>query len=138
MDNCVFCKIIKGEINSARLYEDENSIAILDIKPASKHGGHVLIIPKKHFELITDIPDKLLKEISIFVKKISGALLKFGEGLNIVQNNKKTAGQIIPHVHFHLIPRFKNDGIKIEKWESNEYKEGESEKIASKIRSFLK
>src|SRR3989344_2597675 len=104
MDNCVFCKIINNKIPATKIYEDKDSIVILDVRPASRHGGHVLIIPKKHFELITDIPDNLLKKISIVVKKISGALLNFGEGLNIVQNNKRVAGQAVPHIHFHLIP----------------------------------
>ena len=138
MDNCVFCKIINNKIPATKIYEDKDSIVILDVRPASRHGGHVLIIPKKHFELITDIPDNLLKKISIVVKKISGALLNFGEGLNIVQNNKRVAGQAVPHIHFHLIPRFENDGIKIEKWETRKYKSGETEKVASKIKSLLK
>ncbi len=138
MDNCVFCKIINNKIPATKIYEDKDSIVILDVRPASRHGGHVLIIPKKHFELITDIPDNLLKKISIVVKKISGALLNFGEGLNIVQNNKRVAGQAVPHIHFHLIPRFENDGIKIEKWETRKYKPGETEKVASKIKSLLK
>jgi histidine triad (HIT) family protein len=137
-ENCIFCKIVKGEIPSVKIWEDENTIAILDIRPATKHGGHTLIIPKKHFELITDIPDNLLKEISIVIKKISKALLIYGQGLNIVQNNKKTAGQFIPHVHFHLIPRFENDGVTVEKWKANEYKPEEIEKIAFKIKKLLK
>ena len=138
MENCIFCKVANNEIKSEKIYEDNNSIVILDIRPASRHGGHVLIIPKKHFELITDLPDNLLKKLSLVVKKISNALLRYGEGLNIVQNNKTTAGQVVPHVHFHLIPRFKDDGIRIEKWETNEYKPGEVKKIASKIKSLLK
>jgi histidine triad (HIT) family protein len=138
MKNCLFCKIINNEIPATKIYEDNNVLAILDIRPASKHGGHVLIIPKEHFELITDLPDESLEKISLTIKKIAKALLKFGEGLNIVQNNKRVAGQAIPHIHFHLIPRFENDGIKIEKWESNEYKKEELEKIALKIKSLLK
>ena len=98
----------------------------------------LLIINKEHFELITDLPDDLLKKLSLVIKKISKALLKFGNGLNILQNNKKYAGQVIPHVHFHLIPRFENDNVKVEKWVVNEYREGEIEKTASKIKSLLK
>ena len=138
MDNCVICRIVKNEIPNAKIYEDKDVLAILDIRPATKHGGHVLVFPKKHFELIYEIPDNLLAKIIFTVKRISKALLKFGEGLNILQNNKRIAGQAISHVHFHLIPRFKNDGITVEKWTTNEYKSGEKEKVASKIKSLLK
>jgi histidine triad (HIT) family protein len=113
-------------------------LAILDIRPATKHGGHLLLMPKKHFELITDLPDDLLNKGSIVIKKISKALLKFGEGLNILQNNKKVAGQAISHIHFHFIPRFTNDNVTVEKWISNKYEDGEAERIAAKIKSLLK
>ena len=111
---------------------------MLDIRPASKHGGHTLIMPKKHFELISEIPDELLNKLILVIKKFSKALLKYGQGLNILQNNKKIAGQAIPHVHFHLIPRFENDGVMVERWVANEYKSGEIERIAKKIKSLLK
>jgi len=138
MEECVFCRIIKNEIPAIKVYEDDEVLAILDVRPATKHGGHTLVMPKKHFELITDLPDDLLEKLSLVIKKISRALLKFGEGLNILQNNKKYAGQVIPHVHFHLIPRFENDNVKVEKWSVNEYGKGEIEKTASKIKSLLK
>ncbi len=135
---CIFCKIIAGEIPAVKIWEDKEFMAMLDIHPASIHGGHVLIMPKEHFELITDVPDNVLKDMGIAIKKISGALLKYGEGLNVVQNNKKVAGQYVPHVHFHLIPRFENDGVRIEKWEVNNYNRGEMEKVASKIKKLMK
>lgn len=138
MKNCLFCKIVKNEINAVKIYEDNYVLAFLDIRPATKHGGHTLVIPKKHYELITDLPDDLLNKLSLVIKKLSKALLKFGQGLNILQNNKIYAGQIIPHVHFHLIPRFKNDGGKIGEWKVNNYKEGSINKISNKIKSLLK
>ncbi|MEK6835507.1 MAG: HIT family protein [Nanoarchaeota archaeon] len=138
MNNCIFCKVISNEIPSTKIYEDNYVLAILDIRPATKYGGHILVMPKKHFELITDLPDDLLNKLSLVIKKISKALLKFGQGLNILQNNKRIAGQAIPHVHFHLIPRFPNDNVTVEKWSANEYKHGEIEKVASKIKSLLK
>jgi histidine triad (HIT) family protein len=137
MKDCLFCKIIDNEIKVAKIYEDKNVLAFLDIRPATRQGGHTLMIPKKHYKLITDLPDNLLKEISLVIKKISKALLKFGQGLNIILNNKIYAGQVIPHVHFHLIPRFNKDGGRMEKWKVNKYKKGEIEKIASKIKSLL-
>jgi|SRR3989344_758213 len=139
MENCIFCKIIKGEIPCAKIYEDEKTFAMLDISPASKKGGHTLVLPKKHCELITDLNDEDSKNLMLTIKKLSKALLKFGEGLNIIQNNKLVAGQVISHVHFHLIPRFKNDGISIEKWVANKYKDNkEMDSITGKIKDLLK
>lgn len=136
--DCIFCKIIKGEIPCEKIYEDSKTLAFLDISPASPRGGHVLVMPKKHYELISDISDEDLCYLSKTVKKISKALLKYGPGLNIIQNNKKIAGQFVPHVHFHLIPRFENDGILIEKWQTHKYKDNEMQEISKKIKSLLK
>ena len=136
--DCIFCKIIKGEIPCEKIYEDSKTLAFLDISPASPRGGHVLVMPKKHYELISDIPDEDLSALSKTIKKISKALLEYGPGLNIIQNNKKIAGQFVPHVHFHLIPRFENDGVVIEKWSTHKYKDGEMQEVAKKIKSLLK
>ena len=138
MEDCIFCRIIKNEIPCHKIYEDDNVMAILDIKPATKHGGHILVLPREHFNLITDVPDYLLMKIILVIKKLSKVLLKFSEGLNILQNNKEAAGQSLPHVHFHLIPRFKGDNVRVEKWDMNEYKSGEAEKVTSKIKSLRK
>jgi len=135
---CIFCKMINGEIPcQSKIYEDKKTLAFLDIRPATPKGGHTLVIPKKHYELITDIPNDELIALSKTLKKVTKILLKYGKGVNILQNNKKVAGQYIPHVHFHVIPRFKNDGIKIEEWPSFKYKKGEMEKIAAKIRKEI-
>ncbi len=138
MQDCIFCKIIDNKIPSTKIYEDKNVLVMLDIRPAIKQGGHVLVITKKHYELITDVPDELLSKVSLVIKKVSKALLKYGKGLNVLINNKKIAGQAIPHVHFHLIPRFPEDGVLVERWVAKEYKPGEIEKVASKIKSLLK
>ena len=138
MENCVLCKIVNNEIPSTKIYEDKDILVMLDIRPATKQGGHTLVITKKHYELITDVPDELLNKLNLVIKRVSGALLKFGKGLNILLNNKKIAGQAIPHVHFHLIPRFENDGVLVERWTEHSYEKGEDKKIASKIKSLLK
>ena len=138
MNNCLLCKIVNNEVLSYKIYEDKNLLVILDIRPATKHGGHTLVFPKKHFELINDVPDNLLFELGKVIKKFSKALLKVGQGLNVLQNNKKIAGQAIPHVHFHLIPRFQDDGITVERWVEHKYKQGEAEKIVERIKSLLK
>jgi len=103
--DCVFCRIMNGEIVANKIFENENFMAIPDAKPKVK--GHSLIISKKHFETVLDMPVTLGGEL---VKAIKGTSLKLmeennAEGFNIVQNNFKVAGQIVPHVHFHIFPR---------------------------------
>ncbi len=137
-NDCIFCKIARKEIPAEIICEDEDVLSFLDIHPANKKGGHILVIPKKHYELITDIPDKELAALMSNVKKISGALMKIAPGLNILQNNKKVAGQFVNHVHFHLIPRHEKDGIVMEKLKVYEYKEGQIRATAEKIRNLLK
>lgn len=138
MPDCIFCKIIKGEIPCNKVYEDETTIAFLDINPATKKGGHTLVLPKKHFKDIEDIPEDLLNKTMNTIKKISKAVLKEAEGVNILQNNKKIAGQFVMHVHFHIIPRYKNDGITIEKWPQKKYGMGEAEQVTERIKNLLK
>lgn len=138
MEGCIFCKIIKGEIPCTKIYEDDNTLAFLDINPATPRGGHTLILLKKHYELITDVPEKELEYLLKIIKKISRALLKYGEGLNIIQNNKKVSGQIIPHLHFHLIPRFENDGVILSYWKTHKSTNEDLNKTADKIKTLLK
>ena len=134
--DCIFCKIARGEIHCTKIWEDENTIAFLDVHPASV-GGHTLVIPKQHFELITDVPDDILTDLAKTIKKVTKVLLKETEGINVLQNNGNAAGQFVKHVHFHLVPRYKNDGIVIEKWKTNEYKKGEMEKMAEKLKKII-
>lgn len=135
-EECVFCKIVKGEIPSAKLYEDDLVLAFLDIMPANK--GHTLVIPKKHYEVLTDIPVDELEKLMDELKKVAEAVIEAtkAEGFNILMNNKKVAGQIVPHAHFHIVPRFSNDGLEF-KWPSRKYEEGEIDKFKEKIISFL-
>ncbi|KAJ8063885.1 hypothetical protein OCU04_007736 [Sclerotinia nivalis] len=98
---CVFCKIIKGDIPSFKLYESEKVFAFLDINPLSK--GHALVIPKYHGENLVDIPDDQLQEILPVVKKL--VLATGAENYNVLQNNGRIAHQEVDHVHFHMIPK---------------------------------
>lgn len=104
MDDCIFCKIIKGEIPSYKIYEDDHILSFLDINPLSK--GHTVVIPKEHYENILDIPEELYLEMSKVVKKISQLLNDkyHPEGILINQNNGKRAGQEIFHIHTHIKP----------------------------------
>lgn len=107
--NCIFCKIINGEIPAKKLYEDDKVLAFMDASPQSK--GHTLVVPKKHYENIYDIPDEELMEVIKKVKEISTFLkdrLEF-DGLNIKQNNGECAGQTVFHIHFHIIPKYEED-----------------------------
>lgn len=137
-NDCIFCKIATGKIEHNILYENEHSAVFLDISPASKKGGHCLVIPKKHYELFTDVPEKELASLALALQKTVKVILQFGEGVNVIQNNKKVAGQFVPHAHFHVIPRFEGDNICVEKWEANKYKDGEMQEIAKKLKQLFK
>ncbi|QDS71342.1 hypothetical protein FKW77_002233 [Venturia effusa] len=98
---CIFCKIIKGEIPSMKLFESDKTLAFLDIQPLSR--GHSLVIPKHHGAKLTDIPDDQLTEILQVTKKIARAA--GCEDFNVLQNNGRAAHQMVDHVHFHMIPK---------------------------------
>ena len=135
MDGCVFCKIVKGKIPSAKVYEDDKILAFLDIGPVNK--GHTLVIPKQHYETMLDLPDKLLKEMIIAVKKMVQAIKEGvnADGVNLLMSNYKAAGQVVPHAHFHILPRFSNDGLK--HWPQGKYLGEEMNRIKEKIVSRL-
>lgn len=135
-DDCIFCKIVKGDIPSCKLYEDDKVISFLDIGPANK--GHALVISKMHHELLTDTPSELLQKMIIVVQKVAAAVVKAtnADGFNVLNNNKKAAGQLVPHVHFHIVPRFADDGLKLV-WPNKEYEEKEIEEYMDKIKSVL-
>lgn len=134
--NCIFCKIIKGEIPCTKIYENDSIISFLDISPANK--GHCLVMPKNHYETLLETPDNNINQTIIMAKKIARAMnLSLGnEGFNILINNKKEAGQLVPHLHFHIIPRFDNDNIKLN-WQPKKYNNKEIDEFADKIKSFL-
>ena len=112
MDDCIFCKIVNGKIPSSKIYEDDTFIVILDIFPSAK--GHLLIIPKRHATNLYELNEKEASDLIPLSQKIAKKInetLK-PQGLNILQNNGKAAGQDVFHYHMHLIPRYENDGIK--------------------------
>jgi len=136
MGNCIFCKIAKGEIPSASLYEDEEFQVILDAAPASR--GHTLLLTKQHFANLYDMPDDLIQKAMLLVKKVAVAMkaeLKC-DGLNIVQNNEPAAGQTVFHFHVHLIPRYENDDVGLT-WKPGELTEETSNEMVAKLQSIL-
>ncbi len=114
MEDCIFCKIVKGEIPSHKIYEDDLVYAFLDVKPVS--AGHILVIPKDHCDNIFDCPENILFQIIKISKKIAQlAKEKLGaDAVNIANNSGKEAGQEVFHLHFHIVPRYKDDGMKLD------------------------
>lgn len=111
-DNCIFCKIARKEIPVNVIYENDNFFAMPDKNPAVP--GHTLIIPKKHFENVMDMPASLGRELIDIVKAVAEIRFKEGaEGFNLIQNNFEAAGQVVMHAHFHVLPRKKDDGFNL-------------------------
>ena len=135
MDTCIFCKIIKGELPSEKIYEDDKVLAILDIRPVSP--GHTLVMPKEHVSALTDADDSIMGELMPVVKKVAGGVMTGtnSEGFNVNINNGRAAGQIVDHLHIHIIPRRTGDGLKL--WSQHDYGEGEMKEVANNIRSKL-
>ena len=136
MPDCIFCKIVEGKIPSAKLFEDDAAIAIMDISPIT--FGHSLYISKRHYATLLDVPEGELGVIIKNLQKVVSALLKATEceGFNIIQNNQRCAGQLVPHLHFHLIPRRPNDPIRFN-WQIQPYQKDESQKLAEEIKKTL-
>lgn len=135
-DNCIFCRIARGEIPSATVYEDDEVRAILDIAPAAK--GHILVIPKEHVANIYELPEKLAGKLLMTASKLASAqrIALGADGTNILQNNDIAAWQSVYHLHIHVIPRYREDGISFP-WKANSYTEGEAEEYAARIRKEL-
>ncbi len=108
--NCLFCRIVRGEIPAVRIFEDDATLAFLDINPIVK--GHTLVIPKAHFDPLMNTPDDVLARVIRTVRLVARAHVAGlrAEGVNLHQSNGSPAGQVIPHLHFHVIPRFAHDG----------------------------
>ncbi len=133
MADCIFCKIAAEESPSHKVYEDDATLAFLDIRPVNP--GHVLVIPKAHAGNIFEIPAEDWARVAETVRSVAIALEKgmHADGVNVMMNNREHAGQVVHHAHVHLIPRFKHDGLAL--WPHKEYKAGEAGEIAEKIRA---
>ncbi|HLC89757.1 MAG TPA: HIT family protein [Patescibacteria group bacterium] len=133
--DCIFCKIVAGEIPSTKIYEDDQVLAFLDINPVNP--GHTLVIPNNHFSDLSQTPVEVLQDLIAVIKKIIPAIMKGvgAQGFNLGLNNGSSAGQIIFHTHFHLMPRFPNDGHGL--WTGKTYTPGEMEKVAENIKKLL-
>lgn len=132
MESCIFCKIVRGEIPSYKVYEDDKFLAFLDIEPINK--GHALIIPKNHHRWVWDVPN--FGDYWEIAKKVSLAMI---DSLSAEKVQYVTLGEAIPHAHIHIVPRYKNDGLKpLPDWDlSKKFSPDEMKEISDKIRTAI-
>lgn len=135
-DDCIFCRIVAGQIPCAKVYEDDAALAFMDIQPVSK--GHTLVVPKKHHDPITAVPAETLGRVMLTVQKVAAgqyAGLK-AAAINVTQANGALAGQCVQHVHFHVIPRY--DGDPRHQWSPGKYDaQEEMKEYAARIASAI-
>jgi len=134
---CIFCKIINGEIPAVKVLDEESVLAFMDINPSSR--GHLLVVPKNHAENIFEIPESDLATLIKAVKKCAGAARDAlrADGVTILQLNGKASDQIVPHLHIHVIPRWENDGLSVSTWEMKPGDMEEIQEIALKVKEYL-
>ena len=134
--DCIFCKIVKGEIPCAKLYEDELTLAFLDIAPVAP--GHALVIPKAHYEDLFALPETLGAALLAAQQRVGRAVMQAmgATGLNVQQNNAASAGQVVFHAHYHLIPRRAGDGLSL--WTGTPYPDAAAvAAVAEAVRAAL-
>ena len=111
-DNCIFCKIINGKVPSKKVFEDDDVLAILDIR--GDYENHTLVMPKQHIDKLTSADENIIQKLFYLIKKVSNSYISSGyDGVNILVNNGESAEQTIMHLHIHIIPRKAEDGLKI-------------------------
>lgn len=130
--DCIFSKIVSGEIPSHKVYEDDVVLAFLDINPVS--DGHTLVVPKQKYVKLHECPNELLGQMCSRLGRIAKAVMAATgcEGYNVLCNNGRASGQLIDYLHWHIIPRNSNDGV-FNRWPHFQYPEGKIEQIAEKI-----
>ncbi|WP_291322761.1 HIT family protein [Desulfonatronospira sp.] len=136
MQDCIFCKIVRGEIPSAKVYEIESVLCFLDVAPAVK--GHCLVIPKVHVENILEMPEDMAADVHRVIRKAGRGIIQGlkADGFNVGMNNFQAAGQVVMHAHWHLIPRFKGDGLQLwpqYKYDSNQEMQSVAQNLSSAI-----
>ncbi len=133
---CIFCKIVRGEIPAARVLETEHAIAFMDINPVNP--GHVLIVPKEHYRVLSDLPASLAGTVAAELPRLCQAVLAAtgAAGVNVVLNQGRAAGQVVDHVHWHVLPRHAGDHVHWP-WPHVVYAEGEKERLRARIAAEL-
>lgn len=136
MSNCIFCRIASGEVSAALLLDTETVVSFLDINPVNP--GHALVVPKRHVVGLLDLTDDELASTGSAVRRVAEAV-KAATGwpaFNVLQNDGEAAGQVVPHVHFHIIPRAPDDGFSLG-WRQQSYEEGELDRMVERIRDEM-
>ena len=130
--DCVFCKIIAGDIPCHRVFENEHLLAFLDIAPLAR--GHTVVIPKAHAERLDQLDPEVVAEIGRRLGRIGRRVVSAtaADGYNVLQNNGGVAGQVVPHVHFHIIPRRSDDGLGY-RWNAKSAAQDELAALAARI-----
>jgi histidine triad (HIT) family protein len=136
--DCIFCKIVAGQLPACKVFEDADTLCFMDIGPIVP--GHTLVIPKMHIDPLTAAPGAILQKLILVVQDIARAQLKAfkADGINVIQSNGRAAGQVVPHLHFHVIPRFAADGHHWN-WRARPYANNEEmSALAEKIKGAMK
>jgi len=131
MNECIFCKIVAGDIPAAKIFEDDKILVFLDINPVNK--GHLLIIPKDHHQMMVDTPDELVAYIFVKAKELMKVIQKAVAADFVIVS---VVGIDVPHFHVHLVPRYKDDGLD-NWWPTKKYEEGEVEEYSAQIKQAL-
>jgi len=134
--DCVFCRIIAGKLPAEIIHDDADTLAFLDVNPLSP--GHLLLIPKAHYERLADAPPETTAAVGRVLGRLVGGVVSAmgADGLNVFVADGQVAGQEVPHVHLHLVPRTSGDGVKF-RWRPVGYAQGEMEETAEAIRAEL-
>ncbi len=134
--DCVFCKILAGQIPCAEVYSDEHALAFLDIGPLA--DGHLLLIPRRHHRHLSDVPPEELAAVTRLIPPLGRALRRATQaaGFNLLCNEGAAAGQEVPHVHFHLIPRTAGDGLGY-RWNAGKYPPGRMDEMLAAYRTAM-
>ena len=135
MTDCIFCKIVRKEIPATVVHENDRVMVFMDIKPVNP--GHLLVVPKVHSDDYASTSEEALREIAVAAKRMGKAVMQGlgAPGFNIAINNGRVAGQLVDHVHLHVIPRFEGDGHEL--WHGKAYAEGEMQTVADKLKTAL-
>ena len=136
VQDCIFCKIITGQISCTKIYENDFVLAFMDVGPVSE--GHVLVVFKEHTCSVDQTDPLAMAEIAKVLPKLAGSVKNAmgADGYNVLCNNGASAGQVVEHMHFHIIPRKENDGV-FNQWPSFQYAEGKAKEIDDKIRENI-
>ena len=134
---CIFCKIIAGEIPAIKVLDEDLVLAFMDINPSSR--GHLLVVPKQHAENIFEISEGDLGAVTSAVRRCAKAVKEAlkAEGVTILQLNGRASDQIVPHFHVHIMPRWENDGLSVSQWEMKPGNMEEIKHIARKVQEHL-